>query len=55
MWAPLQEAFCKVAIAKRPSLGRTTVGSAKKLAIVLHRMWINGTDFRFGKEEAATA
>ena len=26
---------------------------ARKLACVLHRMWVDGTDFRFGKEEAA--
>jgi hypothetical protein len=44
-----------MAVAKRRGLGRATVALARKLAIVLHRMWIDGTDFRFGKEEAATA
>ena len=27
-------------------------GMACKLAIVLHRMWVDGTDFRFGAERA---
>jgi hypothetical protein len=31
------------------------VALARKLAIVLHRMWIDGIDFRFGKQETATA
>jgi len=44
-----------IAIAKPRGLGRATVALARKLAIVLHRLWINGTDFRFGKQEAATA
>jgi transposase len=44
-----------MAVAKRRGLGRATVALARKLAIIMHRMWVNGTDFRFGKEEAATA
>lgn len=41
-----------MAVAKRRGLGRATVALARKLAIVLHRMWRDGTDFRFGKEPA---
>jgi transposase len=44
-----------MAVAKRRGLGRATVALARKLAIVMHRMWINGTDFRFCKEELVTA
>jgi len=44
-----------MAVAKRRGLRRATVALARKLAIVMHRMWMNGTDFRFGKEEAAAA
>jgi len=44
-----------MAVARRHGLGRATVALANKLAIVLHSMWIDGTDFRFGKEEATTA
>ena len=43
-------------IAKRRGLKRATVAVARKLATVLHRMWSDGTEFRFGKaEEAAPA
>jgi len=39
-------------VAKRRGMMRAKVALARKLAIVLHRMWVNGTDFRFGKEAA---
>jgi len=31
------------------------VALARKLATILHRMWVDGTSFRFGKEVAAAA
>jgi len=34
-------------LAKRRGLRRATVAVARKLAIILHRMWINGEDFRW--------
>ncbi len=40
-------------VAKRRGLMRAKVALARKLAVVLHRMWVDGTDFRFGKEVAA--
>ena len=40
-------------VAKRRGLKRAKVALARKLAGVLHRMWANGTDFRWGKEAAA--
>ncbi|CAO3424516.1 IS110 family RNA-guided transposase [Azospirillum argentinense] len=40
-------------VAKRRGLMRAKVALARKLAVVLHRMWVDGTDFRFGKEAAA--
>ena len=40
-------------VAKRRGMKRATVALARKLATVLHRMWVDGTDFRYGKEEAA--
>jgi transposase len=42
-------------VAKRRGLKRATVALARKLAVVLHRMWLDGSEFRFGKEEAAAA
>ena len=40
-------------VAKRRGMKRAKVALARKLATVLHRMWVDGTDFRFGKEAAA--
>jgi transposase len=40
-------------IAKRRGLKRAKVALARKLASVLHRMWVDGASFRFGKEVAA--
>jgi transposase len=40
-------------VAKRRGLRRAKVALARKLAIVLHRLWTDGSAFRFGKEVAA--
>lgn len=42
-------------IAKRRRMARARVAVARKLAVVLHRMWNDGEDFRFGKEASAKA
>lgn len=39
-------------IAKRRGLARARVAVARKLAVILHRMWSDATEFRFGKEPA---
>jgi transposase len=44
-----------MAVAKRRGHKRAVVALARKLATVLHRMWISGADFRYGKEEATAA
>ena len=44
-----------MAVARRRGQKRATVALARKLATVLHRMWVSGTEFRFGKEEVAAA
>ena len=33
----------------------TRFSGARKLAVVLHRMWVDGTEFRWGREPAAEA
>jgi transposase len=33
-------------IAKRSGLSKAKVAVARKLAVILHRMWIGGTDFK---------
>jgi hypothetical protein len=42
-------------IAKRRGMARARVAIARKLATILHRMWVDGAEFRFGSEKAATA
>jgi transposase len=44
-----------IAVAGRRGMKRAKVALARKLATILHRMWADGTSFRFGKEVAATA
>lgn len=40
-------------IAKRRGMARARVAVARKLATILHRMWIEKSDFRFGREQLA--
>jgi len=42
-------------VARRRGLKRAKVACARKLAIILHRMWIDETDFRWVKEATAAA
>ena len=40
-------------VAKRRGMRRAKVALARKLATVLHRLWADGSEFRFGNEVAA--
>lgn len=40
-------------VTKRRGMMRAKVALARKLAMLLHRMLVDGTEFRFGKETAA--
>ena len=42
-------------VAKRRGLKRAKVALSRKLAGVLHRMWVDGTDFRWGEQVQAAA
>jgi transposase len=43
-------------VAKRSSLRKAKVAVARKLAVILHRMWVDGTEFNWSsKKEAAHA
>jgi transposase len=44
-----------VAVAQRRGLKRAKMALARKLGTVLHRMWVDGTDFRWSKEAQASA
>ena len=37
-------------IAKHRGMARARVAVARKLAVILHRMWADGAEFRFGKQ-----
>ena len=34
-------------------MARARVAVARKLAVILHRMWVDETEFRFGREPGA--
>jgi len=40
-------------IAQRSGIRKAKVAVARKLAVILHRMWINGTEFQWSSKEAA--
>ena len=42
-------------IARRRGMARARVAVARKLAVILHRMWADASEFRFGKEPAHPA
>ncbi len=37
-------------VAQRRGMRRAIVAVARRLAVVLHRMWTDGTNFRWGSE-----
>jgi transposase len=41
-----------IRVAKRTGLRKAKVAVARTLAVVLHRMWIDGTEFKWSKEAA---
>lgn len=50
-WSPLRA--WGMAVAKRRGVQKAMVAVARKLAIVLHRMWRDGTEFRWSSAQAA--
>ena len=42
-------------IAKRSGFKRAVVALARRLAVVLHRMWVDGTEFRWTREAVLAA
>jgi transposase len=40
-------------VAKRRGMKRAKVALARKLAVILHRIWVDGTTFRWGREVVA--
>jgi transposase len=52
-WSPLKAWGIK--IAKKAGLQKATVAVARKLAVILHRMWTDGSDFQWGKPQEVGA
>ena len=42
-----------VKLVKRNGLRKAKVAVARKLAVILHRMWIDGTEFNWSKKKIA--
>lgn len=42
-------------LAKRRGTKRAKVALARKIGVIMHRMWVDGADFRWTKEEASKA
>jgi hypothetical protein len=42
-------------LAKRSGFRKATVAVARKLAVILHRMWVDGTEFNWSKKEVLIA
>jgi hypothetical protein len=40
-------------VAQRRGMRRATVAVARRLAVILHRMWVDGTDFRWSNGATA--
>jgi transposase len=44
-----------MSVAKRRGMARARVAVARKLAVILHRIWADGSEFRWGKQTAVSA
>ncbi len=44
-----------MAVAKRRGMACARIAVARKLAVILHRMWKGGSEFRWGKQAASPA
>ena len=40
-------------IARRRGLKKAIVALARRLAVIMHRIWVDGTEFRWTREEVA--
>ena len=52
-WSPLRA--WGMSVAKRRGMARARVAVARKLAVILHRIWADGSEFRWGKQAPTPA
>jgi len=43
-----------IRLAKRRGLRKAKVAVARKLAVILHRMWFDGTEFKWSSKETVS-
>ena len=49
----IRAGLTSAAIEKRRGMRRAIVAVARRLAVVLHRMWVDGSEFRWSKDSTA--
>ena len=42
-------------IARRRGIKKAIVALARRLAVIMHRIWVDGTEFRWTREQATAA
>ena len=42
-------------IARRRGMKKAIVALARRLAVIMHRIWVDGTEFRWTREQAEAA
>ena len=42
-------------VARHRGMKRAIIAVARRLAVILHRMWVDGTEFRWTREQAVAA
>ena len=42
-------------IARRRGMKKAIVALARRLAVIMHRIWVDGTEFQWTREQAAAA
>ena len=47
--------FSAMKIARQRGIKKAIVALARRLAVIMHRIWVDGTEFRWTREQAAAA
>ena len=42
-------------IARRRGMKKAIVALARRLAVIMHRIWVDGTEFRWSRQEACSS
>jgi hypothetical protein len=50
-----RHAYSRIAHCKRRGRAKATVALARRLAVIMHRLWSDGTEFRWQKDAQTVA